>query len=333
MLLGRTWMLTDMNEVWHHYRAELDEVESQIQRSLDSPVSLINTVGRYVLSSGGKRFRPLLLLISSRLCGSQGKDHIPLASVVEFIHTATLLHDDVIDEAEIRRGKRAARTLWGNQASILVGDFCYAQAICEAIRFNNFEINRLLADTCRRMTEGESLQLASDGDPDLTEEVYLKTIEYKTASLIATACLLGGIVSRASDEKKEALSRFGVKLGMAFQVADDTLDYVAEKEKLGKLLGKDFREGKITLPLLHLLQHCVPEDGNRIRGMLTRGEASEDELRIVLALMDRYGSIAYAIQRAREFVEQAKKELSVFEESVHRRSLCIVADYVVSRDH
>ena len=326
-------MLTDMNEVWHHYRAELDEVESQIQRSLDSPVSLINTVGRYVLSSGGKRFRPLLLLISSRLCGCQGKDHIPLASVVEFIHTATLLHDDVIDEAEIRRGKRAARTLWGNQASILVGDFCYAQAICEAIRFNNFEINRLLADTCRRMTEGESLQLASDGDPDLTEEVYLKTIEYKTASLIATACLLGGIVSQATAEKKEALSRFGVKLGMAFQVADDTLDYVAEKEKLGKLLGKDFREGKITLPLLHLLQHCVPEDGNRIRGMLARGEAKEEELRIVLALMDRYGSIAYAIQRAREFVEQAKKELSVFEESVHRRSLCIVADYVVSRDH
>lgn len=326
-------MLTDMNGVWQYYREELDDVETQIQKGLDSQVPLINKVGQYVLSSGGKRIRPLFLIISSRLCGPPKKDHISLASVVEFIHTATLLHDDVIDQAEVRRGKPAVRTLWGNQASILVGDFFYARAVCEAVYFNNLEINFLLSESCRRMTEGEALQLASADDMGLTEETYLKTIEYKTASLISAACRLGGIVSGGSEEQKEALSRFGLKLGMAFQVADDTLDYVADKKKLGKLLCKDFREGMVTLPLLHLLRHCSTEDRDRIQEMLIGRDPTEDELRDVLSLMARYGSIVYAVQKSREFIEKAKKDLSVFEESVHKSALCIVADYVINRDH
>jgi octaprenyl-diphosphate synthase len=326
-------MLVDIKEVWQHYRAELDEVERQIQRSLDSQVPLINSVGLYVLSSGGKRIRPLLLVISSNLCGYGEKDHIVLAGIVEFIHTATLLHDDVIDDADLRRGRRSARTIWGNQTSILVGDYLYSRAVCDAVRFHNVEINRLLSEACRRMAEGEALQLACDGDLDLSEEIYLKTIEYKTASLISATCQLGAVLGAAPRERREALFRFGHKLGMAFQLADDTLDYVAKSEKLGKLLGKDFREGKITLPLLHLLRHCSPEDRERIGKMLYNGRATDQELADVLALMDRCGSIAYAFERAREYVEQAKKDLSAFEESTHRRSLCVVADYVINRDH
>jgi len=326
-------MLTDISEVWDHYRDELNEVEKQLQGSLDSQVPLINTVGQYVLNSGGKRIRPLLLIISSRLCGYRENQHIPLAWIVEFIHTATLLHDDVIDNAEIRRGKRAARTVWGNPVSILVGDYLYSRAVCEAIRFKNSEIHELLSETCRKMTEGEALQLPREGMADFSEELYLKTIEYKTACLLSASCGLGAIICDASAERKGALTQFGRKLGMAFQVADDTLDYVAEKKKLGKVVGKDLREGKVTLPLLHLLQHCPPTDREQIQEMLSRGEATDGELREVLVLMERYGSIGSSLHRAREFIEQAKKELSLFEESTHRRALLIVADYVVNRDH
>ncbi|NKE69930.1 polyprenyl synthetase family protein [Candidatus Manganitrophus noduliformans] len=322
-----------MDQVWSNYKEALDEVEEQIKKGLDSEVTLINKVAYHILSSGGKRIRPLLLIISAQLCQSVDKRHIHLAGMVEFIHTATLLHDDVLDNAEVRRGIPAARLLWGNQASILVGDYLYTLAVCQAVKMENFEINYLLSTTCRRMSEGETLQLVHSRDLDLTEATYLQIIEYKTAALLSAACKLGGIIGNESDEKKEALSRYGRNLGIAFQVADDTLDYVADRARLGKSPGKDIKEGKVTLPLLHLLQHCSSKDKRELKKVIKKAALLKRDLSFVTGLMEQYGSIAYARKKAQDYANRAKSDLSIFSDSLHRQALCTVADYVVRRDH
>lgn len=322
-----------MDQVWSDYKEALEEVEEQIKKGLDSEVTLINKVAYHILNSGGKRIRPLLLTISAQLCNSVDKRHVLLAGMVEFIHTATLLHDDVLDTAEVRRGIPAARMLWGNQASILVGDYLYTLAVCQAVRMENFEINYLLSTTCRRMSEGETLQLVHSRDVDLTEAIYLEIIEYKTATLLSASCRLGGIIGNESEERKEALSRYGRNLGIAFQVADDTLDYVADRARLGKSPGKDIKEGKVTLPLLHLLQNCSAKEKKELKKIVSKESFLKRDLSYVIGLMEQYGSIAYARQKAQDYANRAKSDLSVFSDSVHRRALCTVADYVVQRDH
>lgn len=322
-----------MDQVWSNYKEALEEIEEQIKKGLDSEVTLINKVAYHILNSGGKRIRPLLLTISAQLCDSVDKRHVLLAGMVEFIHTATLLHDDVLDTAEVRRGIPAARMLWGNQASILVGDYLYTLAVCQAVRMENFEINYLLSTTCRRMSEGETLQLVHSRDFDLTEAIYLQIIEYKTATLLSASCRLGGIIGNESEERKEALSRYGRNLGIAFQVADDTLDYVADRARLGKSPGKDIKEGKVTLPLLHLLQNCSPKEKRGLKKIVSKDAFLKRDLSYVIGLMERYGSIAYARQKAQDYANRAKSDLSVFSDSIHRQALCTVADYVVQRDH
>lgn len=322
-----------MDQVWSHYKEALDEVEEQIKKSLDSEVPLINQVAYHILNSGGKRIRPLLLIISAQLCSSIDKRHIMLAGMTEFIHTATLLHDDVLDNAEIRRGIPAARMLWGNQASILVGDYLYTLAVCQAVKMENFEINYLLSTTCRRMSEGETLQLVHSRDLNLTEATYLQIIEYKTAALLSASCKLGGIIGSESDEKKEALSRYGRNLGIAFQVADDTLDYVADRARLGKTPGRDIKEGKVTLPLLHLLQNCSSKEKTELKKIIKKGAYRKKDLSQVIELMGQYGSIAYARQKAQDYANRAKNDLAIFNDSIHRQALFSVADYVVRRDH
>ncbi|MDX2219228.1 MAG: polyprenyl synthetase family protein, partial [Burkholderiales bacterium] len=246
-----TSTINSMADVWEAYRAELDGVEHQVRQNLDSSVTLVNTVAAHILSSGGKRVRPLLLLLSARLCGYPGREHHQLGSLVEFIHTATLLHDDVVDEADIRRGRRTARKVWGNQISILVGDYLYSKAMAQIVEFRSHGMNEVLAEACTKMAEGEVLQLYYNGNPSMPESDYIKIVEHKTAGLIAAACRMGAILADASEEKQSALFRFGQYLGIAFQVADDTLDYNADGERLGKTLGQDLRQGKATLPLLH----------------------------------------------------------------------------------
>jgi octaprenyl-diphosphate synthase len=310
-------------------------VEDRIKKSLDSQVSLINQVAYYILSSGGKRIRPLLLIITSKLNGRQIHDdaEVLLASAVEFIHTATLLHDDVIDQAEVRRGKKSAHTLWGNQASILVGDYLYTQAVSLALTLASQEVNTTLADACRLMTEGETFQLTQHGNLEVTEQDYLKVIQHKTASLLSATCRLGSIVSGLDPVQREALARFGLYLGIAYQLADDTLDYIADQELLGKSLGKDLNEGKITLPLLHLLSHCGELERTRVKNIVNADGISDRDLQEILVLMKRYGSIEYSLKKARETVEIAKKNLDLSPPSLHRQALSVVADYVVSRDH
>ena len=327
-----TSSLQTMADVWDAYRGELDGVEREIQKNLDSSVALVNTVAAHILSSGGKRIRPLLLLLSSRLCGYTGADDLRLASLVEYIHTATLLHDDVVDDADVRRGRPAARRVWGNQVSILVGDYLYSRAICQIVGFRNQALNEVLSDACRKMAEGEVLQLYYNGNPDITESEYLRIVEHKTAGLIAASCRIGAIVGEATPERQEALFRFGQHIGIAFQVIDDTLDYAANGDRLGKSLGQDLRQGKATLPLLHLLQHCTDCDKQMIKDRMETRTLTDDDLFRIIALMQEYGSIHYAMERAGQFVMAANLDLSLFEDLPAKRALSIVSDYMVSRD-
>ncbi|HEU4685062.1 MAG TPA: polyprenyl synthetase family protein [Nitrospira sp.] len=321
-----------MADVWDAYRHELEGVEDQVRKNLDSSVTLVNTVAAHILNSGGKRIRPLVLLLSARLCGYVDRDHHQLGSLVEFIHTATLLHDDVVDDADIRRGKRSARKVWGNQISILVGDYLYSKAMCQVVEFRSQGINEVLAEACKKMAEGEILQLHYNGNPSMPETDYLKIVEHKTAGLIAAACRMGAILADAAEPQQEALYRFGQYIGIAFQVADDTLDYTANGDSLGKSLGQDLRQGKATLPLLHLLQHCSDSDRQMIKDRMETRTLTEGDLARLIHLMEDYGSIAYAMNRARSYVVAAKQELELFEDSTAKRALSVAADYMITRD-
>jgi len=321
-----------MTDVWEAYRLELDGVENQVRTNLNSSVTLVNTVAAHILNSGGKRIRPLLLLLSARLCGYSGFEHHQLGSLVEFIHTATLLHDDVVDDAEIRRGRQTARKVWGNQISILVGDYLYSKAMCQVVEFRSQGINEVLAEACKKMAEGEVLQLYYNGNPDIPETDYIKIVEHKTAGLIAASCRMGAILADASDAQQEALFRFGQYVGIAFQVADDTLDYTANGDSLGKTLGQDFRQGKATLPLLHLLHHCSDADRQMIKDRMETRTLAGDDLERLIHLMQEYGSIAYALDRAQAYIAAAQRELNLFEESTAKRALSVAAEYMVTRD-
>lgn len=327
-----TSTINSMADVWEAYRAELDGVEHQVRQNLDSSVTLVNTVAAHILNSGGKRVRPLLLLLSARLCGYPGREHFQLGSLVEFIHTATLLHDDVVDEADIRRGRRTARKVWGNQISILVGDYLYSKAMAQIVEFRSHGMNEVLAEACTKMAEGEVLQLYYNGNPSMPESDYIKIVEHKTAGLIAAACRMGAILADASEEKQSALFRFGQYLGIAFQVADDTLDYNADGERLGKTLGQDLRQGKATLPLLHLLDHCSEQDRSMIKDRMETRTLSREDLERILGLMQDTGSLAYAMERAKAYIAAAQHELEVFEDSSARRALVVAADYMITRD-
>lgn len=327
-----TLTIHTMADVWEAYREELEGVEAQVRKNLDSSVALVNTVAAHILSSGGKRIRPLFVSLCARLCGYAGRDHLLLGSLVEFIHTATLLHDDVVDDADVRRGRQAARKVWGNQISILVGDYLYSRAICQIVEFRNQAINETLSEACRKMAEGEVLQLYYNGNPLMPEPEYLRIIEHKTAGLIAAACKIGAIAGGAVDDQQDALFRFGQRLGIAFQLADDTLDYAANGDRLGKTLGQDLRQGKATLPLLHLLQHCSDHDREMIKDRMETRTLSEEDLHRILNLMQEFGSIAYSMDRARAFVAAAKRDLDVFEDGTPKRALSIAADYMVTRD-
>ncbi|WP_173046389.1 polyprenyl synthetase family protein [Nitrospira sp. KM1] len=319
-------------DVWDAYRLELDGIDDRVRKNLDSSVTLVNTVAAHILNSGGKRIRPLLLMLSARLCGYTGWEHHQLGSLIEFIHTATLLHDDVVDDADIRRGRRSARKVWGNQISILVGDYLYSKAMCQVVEFRSQGINEVLAEACKKMAEGEVLQLYYNGNPAMPEIDYIKIVEHKTAGLIAASCRMGAILANASEAQQDALFRFGQNLGIAFQVADDTLDYTANGTNLGKTLGQDLRQGKATLPLLHLLHHCSETDRQMIKDRMETRTLTEQDLARLIHLMEDYGSIAYALNRASTYVAAAKRDLSLFEDSTAKRALSVAADYMVTRD-
>lgn len=321
-------------QVWEYYQYPLQQVEDRVRQTLDSQGNLIANIGKYILNGGGKRIRPLLAIIASNLDGERNfrEAAILIASAVELIHTASLLHDDVIDDAVKRRNKDSARIIWGNKASVLVGDHLYAQGVSIAESLRDHAINDIFLEACRLMTEGETLQLTYHRNLDLTEEIYFRIIKYKTAALISATCRLSAIVAKMEPEKQETLARFGLQLGLAYQIVDDTLDYTGNSQLLGKSICKDLRDGEITLPLLHTLSRCGKREKKKVEEILRMDKPSDKDLQQVLNLMNRYKSIEYSINKAHESVKAAKDNLFSYPDSIHRQALLLLAEYAVSRD-
>jgi len=312
---------------------DIRRVEEQFRKDLTSRVPLIRKVGEYVLASGGKRVRPMMLLLSARLAGYQGDSHIGLASVVEFIHTATLLHDDVVDSAVLRRGQDSANAVWGNEASVLVGDFLFAKSFSIMVREGNLDILRTLSDATTQMAEGEVQQLISTSDVGLDEESYMEVVRNKTAVLLSAASRCGAILGGYSAEEEDALAAYGMDLGIAFQFMDDALDYVADQADFGKECGHDLLEGKVTLPLIHTLNHCTPEERHNIAAIVEQHELPDEDLQSVIRMIHHYDGIGYTRDRARALVTSAKAHLSGFPDCPAKEAMLRLADYIVSRKH
>ena len=310
---------------------DLKNVELQFMKDLHSNVPLISKVAEYVFSSGGKRIRPVLLLLSARLCGYRGDRLVPLASAIEFIHTATLLHDDVVDSAHLRRGLASANTLWGNEASVLVGDYLFSKSFSIMIADGDLEILRALSAATTMIAEGEVLQLVSSTDLALTEERYVEVVKSKTAILLATACQAGAILGKVSRERETALKIFGLELGIAFQLIDDALDYTSSEEQFGKSIGHDLEEGKITLPLIHTFRNCTLAEKNEIETIINKDSVKEDDFVKVFDLVHAYGGIDYTLRVAGEYVESSKSRLEMFPSSPEKDALKNLADYVLTR--
>ena len=318
-----------MQDVFHYFGDDLKRAGGYMETYLQSEVKLIPEIVHHLIGSGGKRFRPLLLLAASELCGYKGERRYPLAAVIEFIHTATLFHDDVVDHAETRRGRVSANRIWGNEASVLIGDFLYSKSFKLMTEDGNLAVLKLISKTTNMMSEGEVFQLMKAGDAGTTEEDYLSIVEKKTSILISAACAIGAIIADADGERIDALSRFGMELGTAFQITDDALDYVGREEEFGKAIGQDIRDGKMTMPLIRTMQSCTPEEKILIEtGVKKRNADSAAE---IMQLISRYDGIPYSLQRAKEGIETAKGFLSAFPESNAREALFAIADYVVAR--
>lgn len=326
-------MITTLQNVLKEYQSDMERMEHRIHESLGTDVPLIRQVSKYILGAGGKRFRPLLHLLSARLCGyrEHNAEYI-LGSVVEYIHTASLLHDDVVDEAKIRRGRSSANSIWGNQASILVGDYLYSKALYHAVRIQNQRIMDVLSETTTTMSEGEVLQLMQIQNADITEAEYFRLVECKTGVLISAACRLGAIISKAPLSQEDALTAYGKKLGLAFQITDDTLDYAADQKRLGKVLGKDLDEGKVTLPLIYLMRKADTGERDNMINILNADAVSEGDLTYTLGLMARHGAVEDALDVAQSLSNEAKAALNLFPDSTPRRALMALADYVVQRE-
>ncbi len=321
-----------MEQVTALIQGDMLAVEAQFRKNMTSDVPLIGQVGEYLLASGGKRIRPMLLLLAAKLCDYRGEHHIELAGVIEFIHSATLLHDDVVDGAELRRGNRSANVVWGNEASVLVGDFLFAKSFSVMVGCNNLKILQLLSDTSTQMAEGEAQQLLNTADLEIDEKRYLAVIRDKTAILIAAACQVGAILAEASAQQEAALREFGLEIGSAFQLMDDALDYVADQQEFGKARGQDLEEGKMTLPLIHTYAAADLSERDEIARIIGLEELSEADLDRVCGLIDKYAGIEYTRQRAVDRIERAKAQLDIFADTEVRTALCILADYVVARN-
>ncbi len=320
----------DLEEVFRLYEQELKTVEDRIKNLFKSHAFTIPLIGNHILDGGGKRLRPLILLLSAEIAGYKGDSRLTLAGIIESIHTASLLHDDVIDGAEVRRGKSPAHSIWGNQVVILVGDFLYSNALRLAVQQKSQRIMEILSEATTRMTEGEILQLIKTGDPNITEGEYLDIISAKTAVLISAACRIGAILGSLPEDKENALARFGINTGIAFQMADDILDYMADEGKLGKRLGKDLKEGKITLPLIYLLKAASDTEIEEVKNIIKDG-LKKRGLKRILKLFVKYNTIKLSLKKAQNLISDAKTELTIFPDSPAKKALFTIADYSLLR--
>ncbi|MBV6322138.1 octaprenyl diphosphate synthase [Duganella sp. HSC-15S17] len=319
------------NNIAHTIAADMDAVNTVIRQKLHSEVSLVNQIAEYIISAGGKRIRPVLVLLVANAYAYQGKAHHELAAVVEFIHTATLLHDDVVDESSLRRGRATANALFGNAASVLVGDFLYSRAFQMMVGLNNMRVMQILSDATNVIAEGEVLQLLNMHDPDVSQERYLQVIRSKTAKLFEAAAELGALISGCNDAQIDAAGEYGRSLGTAFQLIDDVLDYAGDANEIGKNVGDDLREGKPTLPLIYLMENGTPEQRELVRSCIEQGD--EQHFDTILAAITTSGALDYTRQQAVTAAERAAAAIADLPDSVYKESLLQLAHFSVHRTH
>jgi len=311
---------------------DLRAVNALIVERMQSPVALIPQLAGHIVAAGGKRLRPMLTLASARLCGYEGgQRHIGLAASVEFIHTATLLHDDVVDESDLRRGIETANSLWGNKASVLVGDFLFSRAFQLMVADGSLEVLRILSDASAVIAEGEVAQLITANDTDTTEEAYMQVIRSKTAALFAAACQVGGVVAERPQREAEALGAYGLNLGIAFQLVDDVLDYSGGGDKFGKAVGDDFREGKITLPVVLAFERASGDEKAFWRRCLEDLDQSEADMARAREILDANNTIADSLERARGYGNAAREALSILPDRPERQALLNIVDFCIDR--
>ena len=311
---------------------DLESVEAEIRRELGSPVTLIQEMGGYIAGAGGKRLRPILLLLAARLAGYRGPRGVRLACVVELLHTATLIHDDVVDQAPLRRGRPSANRRWGDDASLLVGDHLYSKSFAALVRDNDRAVMETLARSTVSMTEADVFQLELKRSGTTSEADYLRIITHKTASFISACCRIGALLGGSPPTLIEALTRYGLDIGVAFQISDDSLDFVADQDRLGKAIGADLREGKRTLPLIAMLERARPAELERVRALLRHRTLEPAELEEIRHLVLEHEGVEYARARAQAYAQAAKADLEPFPPSEARDTLGLVADFVVDRD-
>jgi octaprenyl-diphosphate synthase len=322
----------DLTQIFEPVRADLEKVEAEFARHVESRVALIPEMGRYIQNSGGKRVRPALLLMAARLTGYTGDRGVLYASVVEFIHTATLVHDDIIDESGTRRGRVAVHSRWGNDITVLLGDYLYIKSMALALTQDSLEIIRLLCDVTLKMIEGEIYQLTKQGDVDISEEEHYEIIRRKTAFLFSGCAEIGGLLGGCTPEQATALREYGLELGMAFQIVDDLLDYTADQEALGKPIGGDLREGKVTLPIIFLLGHGGAEADEIVRSTVRDRAIEPAAWQRLRQLLTESRAAELAFARANEHATRAKALLQAFPPSLERDALAALPDYVLARD-
>jgi octaprenyl-diphosphate synthase len=312
--------------------ADLERVEAEIRRELDSPVALIQEMGGYIAGAGGKRLRPMLLLLAARLAGYVGPRGVRLACVVELLHTATLIHDDVVDQAPLRRGRPSANAQWGDDASVLVGDHLYSKSFAMLVRDNDRAVMETLARSTVSMTEAEVFQLELKRTGVTTEADYLRIITQKTASFMSACCRIGALLGGVPVGQVDALTQYGLDIGVAFQISDDSLDFVANQDRLGKAIGADLREGKRTLPLIAMLARATPAESERVKSLLKRHDLDAEEIDEIRRYVVDHEGVEYALAQAHEYARSAKAALAAFNPSEERETLALVADFVVDRD-
>ncbi len=313
--------------------ADMEVVNQTIAANLNSNVALINQLGAYIVQAGGKRLRPVALLLAAKAADPErieaSKDQTLLAAIVEFIHTATLLHDDVVDESELRRGRETANEMFGNAASVLVGDYLYSRAFQMMVEVGSMRVMEILSHTTNQIAEGEVMQLINCGSADTTEAQYMETIQSKTAILFEASTQLGAVITKQASPVEEALAKYGLHLGTAFQLVDDVLDYTADAKEMGKNVGDDLAEGKPTLPLINAIERSSGNDKNTLINAITN--ASRDNLDKVLAIIEQTGSLAYTARVAREQAKLAQNALSILPDSKYKKALTELAEFSVER--
>jgi len=318
-------------EILAMVKDDLAAIEDELERNLNPYLDLISKIARHILFSGGKRLRPLLMVLSARLCGYEGDYDKTFSIIFEYLHAATLLHDDLIDDAAMRRGKPVAHSIWGNSAAILVGDFLLARSLSISAKTGNIKVIKTIAKITENMSKGEIHQLMRKGDLDISQEEYLEVIRRKTAVLFQGACRISAIIADAPNEKEKALSDYGYNLGLAFQMADDLLDYTSDTKVLGKEVGADLKEGKLTLPVIYSLKAADIKDRNMMENIIKNEKFSVNDFKKLIELLKKYKGISYTQKLASEHIKKAKEALSIFEPSETREILVKVADYALNR--